>query len=304
MIQEKQPLAAFGQLVTHVAPGHEWQGEQRDLSPPHHLAEHPFEPASLKGRHIGAVLTPHQGKHTRRILRHDESASLPGATYHQPLYLLFAELQIRDFDQIARFADTYGLLGRPTQYEVPNAKGARRYIHGEPWMFWAIEVHRMRTAIRLREKVRADPMHAHSSRIDLKKDPHLREFKSVLEMREEGAQTLAQIGIQRPSRLERIINTQLASLHAVVVTDRTGRLHLELKPPSLLSFLWLQCALSADAGTEIRKCDECPRYFEVGEYGDARTRRKIHCSDRCRVRASRARQRQTSASGSTANTKS
>lgn len=290
--QEPEPPASFGLLTVHVAPGHDWKGKQRDLSPPHHSPEQPFDPSKLKGRNIGAVLAPRQGKHTKRILRHDESAEIAGATYDQPLYLRFAELEIGDLEGIAQFANQFGLLGWPVSYEMHDAVGHKRHTHGEPWTYWAIEINRMKAAVKLRNRAGADPQFDHSSRIDVQKEPHLLYFREILMRQEEADHLMAQTGIHRPSRLERIMNGQLRSLRAIIVTEPTGRMRLELRPETLLAFLWLQCALSADRGHEIRKCSSCPRYFQVGT-GDARTLRRKHCTPRCKMRQSRRSNRKT-----------
>ena len=63
--------------------------------------------------------------------------------------------------------------------------------------------------------------------------------------------------------------------------ELTGRPTLQFTMGTLVEALWFQLALQLTGQTEFRVCKNCPTPFEVGT--GAHTKRKMFCSDRCRV---------------------
>ena len=62
---------------------------------------------------------------------------------------------------------------------------------------------------------------------------------------------------------------------------------LSISPPDLETALWLQLAIAVTDAPEIKKCEECPTWFEVAP-GKGRPEKK-YCSDACSMRAYRKR---------------
>jgi len=63
-----------------------------------------------------------------------------------------------------------------------------------------------------------------------------------------------------------------------------------LEPSNLLGFIWCEFLSSIGTMREARRCTVCGAAFEVGQ-GSGHRRSRIYCSTRCRVAASRLRER-------------
>ncbi len=75
---------------------------------------------------------------------------------------------------------------------------------------------------------------------------------------------------------------------ARVTVPEEGRPTIELDPGSLEAVLWFQLAGQITNGTAFRRCLNCPKSFPYGRTSAhpgsrAATKRKLYCSDRCRV---------------------
>lgn len=273
------PVSVFEGFTLYVAPDYEWKATDDgpiDYSPPHFIPEQPFTAADAGP--LGLVLQPHQGEHARITYRDGES-----------WYLEFSELPIDDLPRLAAFARKRGLLGR---VRVQRQHGTT-HVEGEPWEYWATEILRMRHAIALRKQLSVDPQHDHSTRWD-----HEPGYQAVLRAREASADAWHHaLGTQPRSRLSKIVEPQLAGIHPRLKTADDGTIALSFEPDSLLSAMWLQFALTAHAGAEIRQCPRCLRQFEVGwkaTIGAHRRSHSIYCENsNCKLIQSRKRHRET-----------
>jgi len=63
-----------------------------------------------------------------------------------------------------------------------------------------------------------------------------------------------------------------------------------LEPSNLLGFIWCEFLSSIGTMREARRCTVCGATFEVGQ-GSGHRRSRVYCSTRCRVAASRLRER-------------
>jgi hypothetical protein len=91
--------------------------------------------------------------------------------------------------------------------------------------------------------------------------------------------------------LERQINKQLeAEGEPRMLWDLHGiRLNLRFLPRNLLSMLWMQFACEVSGKVAYRECGSCKRWVRIGP--DAARRSRLYCSNACRTRGLRDRQR-------------
>jgi len=87
------------------------------------------------------------------------------------------------------------------------------------------------------------------------------------------------------------INRRLATLGAQTALDRPdGKYQLVTRPHNLLGALWFQFAASIAGNKSYRACEVCGRAMEMSPDVNRADRR--YCSDACRSRALRSRQKQ------------
>jgi hypothetical protein len=75
---------------------------------------------------------------------------------------------------------------------------------------------------------------------------------------------------------------KFANLEASLVADSPGVIHLRVTPKSLLGGLWLQLAQNLASGTDIRTCEHCGEWFEVGPQAGRRLDSRF-CKDEHRI---------------------
>ncbi len=87
------------------------------------------------------------------------------------------------------------------------------------------------------------------------------------------------------------IHEPLLELNVVLRLPSAGKTPptLSILPPDLETALWLQLAIAVTDAHEIRRCEECPTWFEVTP-GKGRPE-KHYCSSACSMRAYRKRKR-------------
>lgn len=71
---------------------------------------------------------------------------------------------------------------------------------------------------------------------------------------------------------------------ALYIEPTTGneRFHILVKPPSLLSAIWLQFIHHVTQGKDIKACEWCGNWFEFGQ-GTRKRRDTKFCSNKCRA---------------------
>jgi hypothetical protein len=96
--------------------------------------------------------------------------------------------------------------------------------------------------------------------------------------------------------LQRTINTKLENVESFggefpprLVWSRNGALSLTRTPPSLFAMLWLQFAGTVTATARYTACLTCGRWVRIGS--DAARSSRHYCSNACRTRGLRERQR-------------
>ena len=91
--------------------------------------------------------------------------------------------------------------------------------------------------------------------------------------------------------LQRQINKHLeASAEPRMLWDLAGiRLNLRFLPSYLLSMLWMQFACEVSGKVAFRECGSCQRWVRIGP--DAARTSRLYCSNACRMRGLRDRQR-------------
>ena len=89
---------------------------------------------------------------------------------------------------------------------------------------------------------------------------------------------------------------RLAQLHGIplrsIVRLQDGKPQLLLKCDDLFDFLRMETALIALEGAKVVVCDHCKNIFLAGP-GTGRRPHAVHCSDKCRVGATRARKKES-----------
>jgi hypothetical protein len=78
----------------------------------------------------------------------------------------------------------------------------------------------------------------------------------------------------------------------LVIDPKTGGITEELAPRTLLAVLWAQLFRAIGRNKRYEQCKACREWFEVSNSERGSTVRRRYCSDVCRVRDHRARQRQ------------
>lgn len=255
---------------------------------------------------------------------HGQGERYPVTAYnplvHEPgLFLTFADTASTR-DGIAAFANRYGLLGgdlskdlmplesREATAEHSPTVGGSPIIVGERFADWSSEIGAMRECVTLWRMVKAGDTAGLSRHITWDDSPP----RVILYDGRPGEDfgTKAAIAGERlhPSLFESIPrgNVALAAQHYLQDTvnrrlreranvrllwdsDKYGRLDLAIWPRGLIGALWVQVARAIDGDRDFRSCDVCGRWWEVGRDGKRTNRR--YCSNACKLRAYRKRQK-------------
>jgi hypothetical protein len=68
------------------------------------------------------------------------------------------------------------------------------------------------------------------------------------------------------------------------INPATGQLVMRMHPEDLFTALWFQFAQAVAGNKDYRQCRGCPNWFEMSPDEDARTARRLFCSDQCKSR--------------------
>jgi hypothetical protein len=235
---------------------------------------------------------------------------------HTGLFRRFIDTPTTRADILA-FATEFGHLGgsiaegieSPLDCDPDLLNRAEIYWDGaEPLRSWAVEIEEMREAVSLWQSCRESNMKALSGLIFWNDDgvsyigPQSQFFRcSYLLIASKGRFPEPLDNYHRGdvigpawSALTHIVNAKLqqhAATPQLLCTQRGSvpRLTHRLVPSSLISAMWTQVLLAMTGNKEYDQCQQCDRWFEV-----AAERRKDakFCSNACRFKAYRERQKQ------------
>jgi len=242
-----------------------------------------------------------------RIVRYEPMEEFPG------LFLDFAMLKPTR-DSIRQFADHYGTLF--DTYDIADTVVQHgRMVGGSTLQEWKREIESMDAIVNLWEAVKDHKMTELRNIIRWTDNGVLYSIKtrsgavlsnSVLTHKTDSTfkEMLARFGkpgsVLQPARyaLRREINKRVATATTVPRLMWASGARLDRQPPkpdahmriafvpsNLLAAMWLQFAHAVTSEYQLRRCEECEKYFPIGPGGrrlDADT-----CSDKCRQRKKR-----------------
>jgi len=173
---------------------------------------------------------------------------------HAALFRLFAELDASNIEALRAFAKRYGWLGKLPRQSQPPSQGVK-FAEGESQLTWAIEIARMRKAVRWLDK----------------RPPTLsgrdREWWDWL------------------------FNVQLQGVQARISFAEEGPKTLRLAPTTLLSAMWLQLAMAVAWNKSFVKCKFCQTSIEISTAESGFRTNREFCSDSCKTKDYRKRKR-------------
>jgi hypothetical protein len=213
-------------------------------------------------------------------------------------------------DGILEFANQYGALGGGSQKAIVTAEFPHHPANGEPLWFWRREILAMRHAVAVWEAIKRGDSGFLSSyvhwsgpraagrpsgftftaptgwKLILTPPSTMPEIDAMLAF---GDPILpARVGIR-----ERVNDKlRVSSLVPKLTWGRAGgrlRERIHFVVGDLISALWLQLARAIEGDLAYNQCDECATWYEVS--GDRRADARF-CSDPCRFRAYRRRQKE------------
>jgi hypothetical protein len=233
------------------------------------------------------------------------------------LFLRFAALT-GNRTEIRNFANRYGdLFDQHDMADVvrrPEGRYSISQLYGTSMRRWKWEIERMRMLVRVWKAVKGVRRHELRRIVFWKDDTsvgyRLGSGRSWLATRNHNPHLLKRFNPQdvlKPAMylLQREINRKIAgetsSAHVAIVPllvwCRGPRINgvakpdhhqrIIFQPTNLLSAIWLQFAQAVTEEYQLRTCEGCGEYFQVGK-GAHRMHTKT-CSTRCRQRASRKR---------------
>ncbi len=241
---------------------------------------------------------------------------LQDLTYYAPLqsepalFKTFANLEPTE-DGILEFANKYGDLGAATETIILGNSLGR----GERIDLWTREVEAMREAVNLREAAMRGDLAYLRTRIVWDEDGKRVRYQapggrggSVIAMKTDLPDRFnTRMGNLIPGDpvlpallyVQEQVNERLAAHAAARLLwgdrwlrgKRKSWFHLHVVPKNLLGAMWLQLAAAVEGKREYRQCAApgCNRWFELKP--DTNRPDKIYCSDACKSRAWRAREK-------------
>jgi hypothetical protein len=202
-------------------------------------------------------------------------------------------------DAIRAFADQHGDLFNRYQQQQSAARPDGTVTHGASFATWTQEIGDMRVLVDLWERIQKRQIAELKKVIKwtekdvgyVIKTPR-RERNVTLahaDISETGLDCFSPKDVVLPARcaLQLEINVRLAEYPTVPRLSWTPDYHQRIvfQPPNLLTAMWLQFAQAVTGEFQLKICEGCGKYFQVGPGGrraDATT-----CSDACRQRKRR-----------------
>lgn len=213
---------------------------------------------------------------------------------------------------ILSFANRYGTLGGSTrkavydrEYPKPPTAGSR-IANGQPFWFWQREILAVRHATAIWEATNSGDEEFISQFVQWNADGSSgfeyttptgwKMTRTAPTERPDIDAMLVRGDLITPAK---IANREHINMHLVssrllpqLVWERVSgkpRERIRFQVGDLISAIWLQLAQAIDGNREFSQCDECGRWYEVS--GDRRADARF-CSDPCRFRAYRKRQKE------------
>jgi hypothetical protein len=251
-------------------------------------------------------------RHAGHLLEEGSKRSLED---HQGLYLEFAALP-EEADAICHFANQHGHLGGVV---TGRTKISGRNTPVESLEIWSEEINAMRDLLEDWNRIRPGPsasrpkaaravsspqvefagfpdlskafrggdhLHPAIERLDL---AYKAALDAVLVDADEAQPVQSAIGFFGV-RLSRYLRELTPPTVRWVTTSH--QFQLSLAPTSLLGAMWAQFASAVIGGAQFRACKECSSLFEVCLQTSSGARSdRVYCSDKCRQKAFRDRQR-------------
>jgi hypothetical protein len=228
---------------------------------------------------------------------------------HSALFKVFASTDPTPAGALS-FANKYGALGGPTSRAVKRS-AATDPVNGQPLWFWRREILGMKHAVDVWEAVKRgdskflaryvrwhEPGEASRPGFTYTGPPN--DWNMTLtppsSMPEIDAMLVPGDPIL-PARVanREFINFRLMASGGLIPKLSWGRVRgkpcemVRFVPGDLISALWLQLARAIEGDLKYDQCDECKEWFQIS--GDRRADARF-CSDACRFRAYRKRQKE------------
>jgi hypothetical protein len=242
---------------------------------------------------------------------------------HGALFRTFADIEIGLHGEgIARFANEYGLLGRPPagyRLGVPGPHVSDDFLDSwDIYWFWREAIRSMRNLLLLWDLLRGDrkrlASHIRWERYGRRGDTRVvydpcPELPPGVPFGARGERAVGVIASReiRPDWLDYFTPEDVATpalthllcsvnawAHGLIdprlqFDERQERLVSRLVPGSLFGALWLQFHLAIVGQKDYRQCAVCHAWFEIGPKVNRDT--KLYCGDACRSQALRNRRK-------------
>jgi hypothetical protein len=191
------------------------------------------------------------------------------------------------------FANRYGLLGLQFEpFKTPSGK----LIQAERVGAWVDEIDAMRRAVHLWEEIEKQEEESllnhlrrwRPSGATLGRDTvHFSGYKYEIAEKIESGDVLARARLVLSELLAQKLRDHASP--ELVPDERAKNLSLRIVPKNLLGAMWLQFARTVEGSRDVRQCSMCGNWMFISP-DTFRTNRR-YCSDTCRVRTHKLRQR-------------
>jgi hypothetical protein len=235
-------------------------------------------------------------------MKNKPSMGLHTRVLHAGVFREFARLKTRQ--HIKEFADKFGDLYN--HWSDPPNRYDGTSILGRPLSAWTEEIGDMRVLVELWDHIQARNHDALKRLIFLtdegpeyvistsKRSKRIVNLTRTLKTRTGDPIQFLPNDVLLPARcaLQIEINTRLAENRTIPeltwtrdTKETSGGYHQRIifKPSNLVAAMWIQFAQAVTEELQMRRCDFCEEYFQVGP-GAARDDARF-CKDVCRVRA-------------------
>ncbi len=209
----------------------------------------------------------------------------------------FAAIDPDDEGQVVAFASRFGMLGDP-RYLRPDSSAAGPFGIGEPVATWRMAIRAVGACLEVMDLLRAGDSKGllqlftwggpqgrwrYQSRARKAGVPVDGEW-----VEPESGAAYDHTGMDpRPAArlwLRRRVNRALEGRVRVGlrIDPRDGQERVTTAPADMVAALWFQLAVMITGGREQRACQNCGRFFEVGNPDLRTSKKRLHCSEACK----------------------